>query len=159
MAKVSIYVTDEMKAQMDETELNWSGIAQAAFSGEIAKRNWKKGDDMESVVERLKESKERYDKKESGRGYDDGVEWAKTKAEYEDLVKLSELELGRFWNDSYVRADCLGRWIDEELGQEGSDSIFEAYLPDHDKYPSDDYVEAFYKGAVEVWDSVKEALQ
>jgi hypothetical protein len=63
MAKVTIYVPDELKAAMDKVEVhnpNWSGLAQEAFRRECERLAGLKKErgKMEAAVERLRQSKQ-----------------------------------------------------------------------------------------------------
>jgi len=154
MARVSIYVPEEMKSRMDELEdaVNRSSVAQGAFDEEIKKRFWKKGSDMNAVVERLRASKVDYEKHEAERGYEEGVEWAKETATYGQLKKLAETDLGWDLKPHYEYGE-MAKWLDERLGLEAPESIFASFRDDG-VYPSDEYAESFMNGAVEVWSEV-----
>lgn len=106
---------------------------------------------MESVLERLRESKAEYEKREADCGYDEGVRWVKVRAEYGQLLKLDDIELSNYW-DHGDGANCLAEWLDAMIAGD-QDSMFES-CRDDSKYPSDDYAEAFFRGAVDAWTEV-----
>ena len=152
MARVSIYVPDEMKSRMDEheTAVNWSSVAQVAFDEEIKKRSWKKGADMDTVVERLRASKLEFEKEQAEGGYDEGVQWAKEHASYPQLMKLAEMD----HDDGFEQYEGeLAQALDSALEYESPDSIFDSYI-ERGSYPSDEYAKAFIQGALEVWKAV-----
>lgn len=96
---------------------------------------------MEDFVRRLNESRERSE----GAAREDGTRWAKEKAEYWDLTRLSRVDLAGFDNDRDTDASTLGEWVENQIGRGMLDSIF----PGND-YPSEEYVVAFVDGALEV---------
>jgi hypothetical protein len=57
---------------------------------------------MEQVIERLRASKERYEAAEYEDGKDIGSEWAKTVAEYEELLAVTRFNVGA----SYCDFEC-----------------------------------------------------
>ena len=96
MARVSIYVPDELKARMDQAgdAINWSEIARPAFQAALAAYEHRKGQTMSTAVERLRASKQEYEQEESTSGEDAGRAWAKDDAEYGELVAISKIDLG-----------------------------------------------------------------
>ncbi|MGH2619178.1 MAG: hypothetical protein ACRDHG_01230 [Anaerolineales bacterium] len=52
MARISIYVSDEQKAEMDklEAQANWSSVAQKAFEQEINRLRWPKETKMDQAM-------------------------------------------------------------------------------------------------------------
>lgn len=96
---------------------------------------------MKDFVKRLNESRERTE----GAARNDGAEWARERAEYWDLTRLSRLDLNDFETDSETELGTLGEWVDDKLGRGVINSIF----PTED-YPNDEYVVAFVNGALRV---------
>src|SRR5688500_12793897 len=94
MARVSIYVSDEQKAEMDklESEANWSSVAQAAFDREIERLKWPKETNMDKVIARLKQSKGDYVEAQKKFGVKDGRHWAMNTASYSELKTLAEID-------------------------------------------------------------------
>src|SRR5262249_28953989 len=95
MARMTVYIPDDLKARMDKTreEVNWSQLACAAFERQlcdIASRKARK--DMDDVIERLRASKQ--SSGYGGRfkvGFDVGQEWARETAEASELENLERL--------------------------------------------------------------------
>src|ERR1700756_4787201 len=95
MPKVNLYVPDDLKARMDDTgeAVNWSAVAQRAFREAISTHQIRKDrSDMEPVIERLRASKERYEERQLAAGKDVGAKWAKTEAEYFQLVAVASFD-------------------------------------------------------------------
>ena len=97
MPKITIYVGDELKADMDRMgdAMNWSRYAQRAFSAAIEQESWKTmSDDMQAAIVRLKTSKAAA----QVQGYEDGKTagrlWAMNEAAYPELVTVSNLPFG-----------------------------------------------------------------
>lgn len=151
MARISVSVPDEMKAEMDSLgyRVNWSGVAQAAFDLEIQRCRWPKEPDMSDVIERLKASKTEFEAREQAEGQQDGRKWAMDKADYEELQTVAGMELWRFQSPFWSAFDRL-------LGlDDRADSFWTDWDP---KKPSDPYVQAFVEGAGEVWSEVSDRL-
>src|SRR4051812_41285149 len=87
MAKISIYVPDELKARMDAAgdAINWSNVARPALQAALAAFEHKKGGNMEPAIERLKASKEYHLARTAMMGREDGRRWAANKATYPEL--------------------------------------------------------------------------
>ena len=95
MPKVNLYVPDDLKARMDDTReaVNWSAVAQRAFREAISTHQIRKDRfDMEHVVERLRASKERFEERQLAAGKDVGTKWAKTQAEFFELVAVASFD-------------------------------------------------------------------
>ena len=95
MARMNIYVSDDLKERMDNAEesANWSQVASRAFEielGEMAKR--KKVKDMNSVIQRLKASKMEFENVSYREGRKYGIKWAEESADYAELKRAYELD-------------------------------------------------------------------
>lgn len=154
MAKVSIYVSDEMKRQMDElgNQVNWSQIAQLNFAHAISTQTAIRNRDMTSVVERLRASRNTYEQQHTAGGFKDGREWAELRAEYDELRSFGDIE------DSLDNFGSGYEALHAAVGEEG--------MPEHhtidmwfggEKVTSE-YVRGFIQGAAEVWKEVKDQL-
>src|SRR5262245_52908805 len=89
MARITLYVSDELKARLDAAgdEINWSDVARPVLTEAVASLEHRKGD-MTTAIERLRASKQRGDQAEKVRGKDEGRKWAEEKAEYRWLQRL-----------------------------------------------------------------------
>jgi hypothetical protein len=59
MAKLNLYVPDDLKARMDAVSdnVNWSEVARPAFQAAVANYEHRKGRNMTTAIERLRASK------------------------------------------------------------------------------------------------------
>lgn len=82
MATLNVYLPDALKAEMDHVKgVNWSQVAQEAIRGAVARS--KPMDNIEAVAERLKNTGGA-----RARGFEAGVEWAKSTADAAELEVL-----------------------------------------------------------------------
>jgi hypothetical protein len=158
MARMSIYVPDALKAEMDEigdNGVNWSGEAQRVFEAAIQRVKWPKEPKMEDVIARLRASKDTEDQNDNLAGLAAGREWAMKHATHRELKKLATMDL----LDSNHQEDEAWLVVDRALGtgEDGPDSSF-WFEPADDRFgftpPSDTYVEGYLAGASEVWEAV-----
>ena len=100
MARVSIYVSDELKARMAEAgdALNWSDIARPAFETALAAYNHRKGQNMQTAIERLRASKAQHEQARESDAKERGRAWAANKAEFAELERLSDVDPGLYGN-------------------------------------------------------------
>src|SRR5690349_21581725 len=99
MPKVNLYVSDDLKARMDDAgeAVNWSAVAQRAFREAIATHHIRKGGSgTDQVVERLRASKERYEDRQLAYGKRVGAKWAKTEAEYYEIIAVAEFNIDKY---------------------------------------------------------------
>jgi len=149
MAKVTVYVPNDLKARMDALgEPNWSSTAQEAFLHVIRNEEWKMvTDEIEQAVLRLQASKKKYCMDEEEYGKVDGREWALKEASYEELAKLRSL----------IDNESMCEWSMWEVAMELQRRDGSGFCWDSD-HLSDSYVEGFVDGAVAVFDDVKDKL-
>ena len=154
MAKMNLYIPDQMKSEMDAigTGINWSSVAQAAFDREISLRKWQKEPTMENVIERLRASKSEFAQGERELGIQHGRDWAMLRSDYDRLRRMAKIRFGQtdapYW-----------RVADQALGIDESNRD-DSFWFDHDtgEFPSDEYVQAFVEGATEVWEQVSSKI-
>lgn len=156
MARVTVYVPDDLKAEMDAAgdDLNWSNIAQGAFRDAITSNRLKHGvKDMSDVIERLRASKRRVQAEERAYGQEAGKKWAAEYAEYDELERLmaasliDTVDLQTFMK-CYDPQDnlCASEWEDLWQAWWGAAS------------PSKTALAGFVEGAVEVFEAVQDKL-
>lgn len=170
MAKMTVYVPDELKSRMDKTKepVNWSSLACEAFErklGEIAQR--KKEKTMEDVIQRLKASKLEDTSDQHRQGYEDGIDWAKHRASARELRRLSK-ELVRGVEDSFPDSDTYDpgqaffRLLvsENDFDRRDSDEFWETNAGDEGESLSGEveYVRGFAEGALEVWNEVEDKI-
>lgn len=145
MARVSIYVPDDMKARMDEVgedRVNWSSVAQVAFRLAIINAALTREPKMEDVIERLKASKAVDDQRDHAQGVTEGREWAAKQATYRHLKTVANVDLSDAWNE-----DEYAEKVTEALGEGHEDFFGEEAAPGA-------YVKGFVEGARELWKAV-----
>ena len=146
MAKVNLSVPDELKAQMDALDLNWSKVARDAFEHAINVEKLKENSmDMEAGIARLRVSKQQNDEREQAEGVVKGKRWAIEDANYEDLERVAKLR--ECW-DAYSWEAKTALWRELEECR----SSFEDALKERD--PSEAACEGFIEGAGEIFDEV-----
>jgi len=160
IVRLSISVSDELKAEMDqiETRVNWSAVAQSAFTREIALQKPIGVDDMDQVVERLRISKETTIDKQISLGRNYGAEWAQKRAQYTDLRSLAEIAVDDLSEDDSrwnLRVFTDAMWGREYDPKEVMDFCENAL---GEKEPSAAEIKGFIWGAQDVWDEVAEKL-
>jgi hypothetical protein len=161
MARVSIYVTDDLKKRMDATgdAINWSNVAQPAFLAALATHEHRRGPTMQTAIERLKASKAQYEAKQSADGKEAGRLWAANTATYEDLVKVSKIDLDGVLLDG-VLLDAPSSMLFQALTDDGNltpNDVAENCFGE-EAWPSEDYVVAFIEGAQEFFDEIQDEI-
>jgi hypothetical protein len=154
MARVTIYVPDDLKARMDACggEVNWSATAQTAFERAIAREVWKMSDDtMERAMARLRASKAEYEQQEREAGTAEGRKWALDRADYAELDRLSryngEMTCGALGAYMYDDTPPCPFW---------SESVFSIHEPY--PQPSDFWVAGFVDSALAVFRELQAKL-
>src|SRR5262245_47426485 len=152
MARVNVSVPDEMKERMDALgdRVNWSEAARSAFEREIAAATMPDDPDIDQVVERLRKTKADSWQAHLKKAREDGREWAKKLASYNQLKKVARLKFtGRGYWKQFDEATS-----DEESGDWGGyfyDHYAERPGEEPVPMPADEFVEAFVEGVRDVW--------
>lgn len=147
MARMTIYVPDELKERMDRLgdKANWSAAAQRAFEQTLKAERWRDmTDELERAVARLSEGKRAFEESEKAEGEKDGRKWAVDSADYEELLRLSKIAY-EDWDNAAEFSDLV---TDQNY------DLWDRY----DKAPSAPYIEGFAHGALEVLDEVNKRL-
>lgn len=160
MARMSIYVSDDLKARMDERpNANWSGVAQDAFEIEI--RSTMKGDgDMSAVVERLRASKMKKEQEQKPDWHQMGREWAMHSAEYDELQRVAAIDPVGLdaLNDDTLFLSIAIAIHDGEHSREDVAMFAEELTGTTGRHPSYDQMTWWLEGATEVWEEVKDQI-
>ncbi len=165
MARMNIYVSDDLKECMDNAEeaANWSKVASRAFQielGEIAKR--KEDKDMNSVVQRLKASKFEFENGSYKEGYEYGKRWAENSAEYAELksayvIKTDDPMLDA--SDSQGVEDEVASFVARMIVGDGRAMQFwEEVIGEWQPSKGYQFYKGFLKGASDVYEKVKGEL-
>jgi hypothetical protein len=173
MARTSVSISDDLRRRMDAIAsegVNWSAVAVQAFESKLAEIVTKRGvKNMREVIARLKASKSKASSKLKTAGRDAGNEWAKERAEVEELRKLEDMtdddwNWGAFLRPPADEAYSPGERLVFALrpGDDGDrqavDRFFRGYA-DEPAYHEPDFIEGFAEGAMELWDAVKDQLE
>jgi hypothetical protein len=171
--RMSIYVADDLKRRMKKAEkshkVNWSALACAAFTERLdALKKEQKGATMNTVIERLRQSKLKSEDSIMATGRKAGRHWAETRAE---APQLERLERARDPDDDWhfgvaehgdgPPADRFYYIIEPAMKGEYGEaaSFWECQIygtPETHKDPT--YVQGFAEGAMEIWEAVKDQL-
>lgn len=170
MPKMTIYVPDDLQAEMtaleanDDAKVNWSSVAQDSFRREcsLLAQRAKLAPKMRDAVDRLRRSKARSESAAKAAGDAAGRRWAAESAEYVELVRLL-----KYTERNNSRSG-------PRIG--GYEAVFKVingynninYVPDGDEEfnciefwsrwsddPTEDFVEAFVLGALEAWAAIE----
>jgi hypothetical protein len=163
MARVSIYVPDELKARMDRAgELNWSAAAQRAFEIELNQARWKMIENEEDrVIERLRASKAQEDQADRNAGHMFGEKWARSLAAYGELKRVATYE---HWDETSeedypVQLACLIFDVPGPRDLDAADvrDLWERVW-DRASEPPGAWIDGFITGATEVWNEVADKV-
>ena len=175
MPKINIYVPDEMKARMDAAEAtaNWSAIAQRAFESELNHiERIKEVKSMSDVIERLQASKQEKAQELQKGGRECGVDWAKHRAEYDELKRVSQIDATILYQGYSDERDSVNRnWVaknivadpewDDVDRQERLRVIAELFAVDDDMFEdvvTTEFIDGFLEGAADVWNQVEDEI-
>lgn len=107
MARMSIYIPDELKERMDmRGDIKWSATAQRAFELELQSTDTGDGS-MEATIERLRASKQKGEAETRPDLIAQGEYWAMTKAEYHELERVSGIDVGVYDGVEYPDARLM----------------------------------------------------
>jgi predicted hydrocarbon binding protein len=168
MARLSVYIPDDLKARMDETDANWSSIAQTAFELEIRSHPRGDADVTTAAIERLRASKAKIEQQARPEWINAGREWALNIAEFDELERIASLnaedkglDLMELLLERGQQAwSFLSAVVEAVHGNKvGADEI-EAFAQDviGKARPSKQELSWWLTGAAEVWDEVKDKL-
>jgi hypothetical protein len=173
MAKMTVYVPDDLKGRMDKVEgVNWSPLACRAFEAKLAELITKQGaKDMSDVITRLKASKAEAGDANRTMGREMGDRWASSSAEAEELGRLEAWAEGD-WEEQLEDSDPNAAFgpshhlVDViEGGHAGRSDSDEFWTFFEDMYDLDPeyrwkhaFLVGFVEGALEVWSKVKDQI-
>ena len=165
MAKISIYVPDDMKARIDKFEdTNWSGIAQGAFNIRLDQLEAvKEIGEMSDVIERLRASKTEFVQTSLSYGTSDGANWAKREASYALLRSMAMVDdsVLEQQNDGQSAATLVYHRIhrgEVENPHAYEISVLFGIAEEVAPLITPEYVIGFVQGAREVWEEVADKI-
>jgi hypothetical protein len=156
MARVSIYVPDELKARMDEAgeAINWSEVARPAFQNALANYRHRKEINMTTAIERLRASKAKVLADQSEEGKAEGSKWARDAAEFDELQRVAEIDTDGFTEDwCSVLLDTI-----DPRGEQDRYELLDGIFLEGRRGISDERARGFIEGAQEVWEEVKDEI-
>jgi hypothetical protein len=157
MARVSIYVTDDLKARMDGVgeSVNWSEIVRPAIQAAIATQEHRRGQNMSTAIERLRASKQESAHRDEMEGREHGREWAETHASYDDLRRLAKIIFAP--NDYRGAFSALSAAINP-LDEMTAAEVKEYCFGNENEDITDEYVGAWIEGVQEFFEEVRDKL-
>ena len=168
MARMSIYVSDELKARMDERETNWSAVAQDAFWLEINSTSTPAtgNSDMTAVIERLRASKEKKEQEERPDWVDAGRKWAMNVADYDQLERIARIdpESEDYFHDDALEQSLLAQIAMAILDKPEHDPADRQEIEDISEIvldgtnPSVNRLSWWLEGAQQIWDEVEHKI-
>ena len=162
MARLSIYVPDELKTRMDAAgdAINWSEVARPAFLSALANHQHRQNRNMTTAIERLRASKEQHLSVIEGGGKAAGRRWAENHASYAELKAIAGIGLEDHDPDEDTTLSMLLDILDPERAS--ADDFYETVGLEADRPPSGStlnrYVSAFVEGAQEFYEEVEDQL-
>ena len=158
MARVSIYVSDDLKARMAEAgdALNWSDIARPAFENAIANHNHRKGRNMSTMIERLRASKVRHEQDQDDDAKQRGRGWATDRAEFAELKQVADIDLDQFGKGLNSIFKAIHDAVDPDDTLETED-LCETLFGDAVDH-TDTWLIAWVEGAQEAFAEVKDQI-
>ncbi|MCB1533248.1 MAG: hypothetical protein KDJ44_00655 [Rhodoblastus sp.] len=154
MARMSIYVPDDLKGRMDDLESNWSAIAQVAFEREIRLHPKLTENEMQATIERLRASKKAQIDDVIQAGVEAGKKWAQDEAEYLDLTKV-----GRALEQKFaVKSTSKDEAGNETDTMRSFPKLSNGLLLSEAVAEGEHYEHGFCMGVLDVWKQVKAHL-
>jgi hypothetical protein len=154
VARVSIYISDGLKARMDAVgeAVNWSEIARPAFLSAVASHEHRRTQTMTTAIERLRASKEKHLDEMTEFGRERGQRWARDHAEWAELKRVADLR-----TDHPDLISDLRNAIDP--GEDLDESDFLKAIDSSEEEANEDaFVEGFIDGAKDFFDAIKPEL-
>lgn len=162
MARLSIYVPDELKGRMDAVgdAVNWSEVARPAFVSAVANHEHRKGRSVSTAIERLRASKAQHLNFLEGGGKAAGRRWAENFATYAELKAVAGIGLENQDPDEAGALSVLVDVLDPQ--RESPDIFYETLGLEADRQLSgvslNRYASAFVEGAQEFFEEVEDQL-
>jgi len=167
MAKMTIYVPDDLKSRMDQAEgVNWSPLACRAFEAKLSEIITKRGaKDMKDVIARLRASKESSDSADRQISRTIGRSWGMMQATAAQLGALEKVNDENYeWDtileppaSAYSGAEALYFILspEDDGDRDASRDFWSGYFGRPITF---DNLMGFIEGALAVWEEVKDEL-
>jgi hypothetical protein len=156
MARISLYISDDLKARMDAAGdgVNWSDAARPALAAAVAAFEHSKGGTMHTSIERLRTSRIASAQTAAVYGSKEGRRWAEDEASY---VLLRSLSRRRKDKPNEHPLAALQYAIDPEDFLDVDALHDRCHILAHS--PSDEYAKAFVESAVGFFEQVREEVE
>ena len=165
MARVTVYVPDEMRAEMETLgdRVNWSSIAQDAFAARIRRAKAMIDLSQMNVLERLRATKEKGREASRKAGREAGRDFATRFATYDELQGLASFKPKDGTPDDPSLFDQICQVLDAAVVDDGSlqelaETRLPAYIEPFGDHQNDQVLRGFVEGAVEAWDDLKDLI-
>jgi hypothetical protein len=160
MARITLYVPDDLKERMNQAgdSINWSEVVRPAINVALATFKHRKEQTMETVIERLRASREESRERDQIGGTEAGRQWARDHATFDELKRLAAAwkQIPAGLGDQQY-AEVFFRAVDPER-EMTTEELREYCFGDEQVNVSDPYVSGFFEGAVDVFEDVKDEL-
>ena len=150
MAKVTVYLNDELYAQLKQKDVNLSKLCRIAAEQHLeeldARPILKEDSSLNETIKRLKEERNQYRKESFDSGVQAGIEWAK-QADYGELVDYATQE--------FPAKAAVNPW--EWLPEEDQDLGVE-FQEEYGSFDERQFVSGWYAGVRLVWRHINRQL-
>jgi len=156
MAKVTIYLPDDLHARVKGADLAMSPICQQALADELDRRdrNMQATTELEQVAARLRDTQDDDYEKDNAHGREIGEAWAKHTATLKEF---------RAFHDAFGQ---LTSWVDTDLPVTLAEALFGEEQRESDQYPGQTYyqftfdalIEGAIEGVLDIYRQVSELL-
>jgi hypothetical protein len=153
MARINLSIPDELKDQMDQwPEVNWSKVAQDAFSIQVEIQSLKGKSIQDAGIARLRAQREQNGEKLFAEGVAIGKEWALDRSSYDELERVAKLAEA-IEQDAEIDALGLARaYCNEDCNRSDTNALMEDLFGREE--PDEALIRGFIEGAAEVLNKV-----
>ena len=157
MARISIYVPDDLKAEMAQVgdAVNWSEVVRPSIHSALASYKHRSTPTMQTTIERLRASKAEATEHDVESGKKDGREWARDVASYKDLKAMSRISTEALENYPEQAVGICKKMLDPSDEMDRREFAV-VWFSDSD--PSAEYLLGFVSGAQEVYEEVADKI-
>jgi hypothetical protein len=150
-ARINLSIPDELKERMDKlADVNWSKVAQDSFETQIIIYELKeKNMTTAAGLQRLRASKKTNTQREEAEGIAAGKKWAIEHAEYDELMRVSNLD-----TSNEINSMELAQAVINDDGASGQEVVWCLERLFGATEPSVDLIAGFVQGAREVFREV-----
>jgi hypothetical protein len=152
MARINLSIPDELRDQMDQwPEVNWSKVAQDAFSLQVEIQSLKGKSPQDAGIARLR-AREQNGEKLFAEGVAIGKEWALDRCSYDELERVAKLAEAI---EQGAAIDLLGlarAYCNDDCNRSDANALMEDLFGREE--PDEALIRGFIEGAAEVLNKV-----